>query len=75
MVILPINVSFLCCHCLSLILGSKFAGNIFSLLVQKVIPSELASVELHWNILPFKYTHAAYSQDLTFLALSLNPEI
>ena len=29
---------------------------ILSLLVQKVIPSELASVELHWNFMPFKYT-------------------
>ena len=64
----------------SLIVGSKFARNILSLLVQKVILSELASVHLHWNFLPFKYnyvtfTHAAYWQDLTFLALSFNPEI
>ena len=40
----------------SLILGSKFARNILSLLAQKVIPSALASVDLHWNFLPFKYT-------------------
>ena len=66
-VILPINVTFLCCHCFkhyskSLILGSRFARNILSLLVQKVIPSVLASVELHWNFLPFKYTMLRYFQ-------------
>ena len=82
---LPISVSFLCCHCFkhfskSLVLGSKFAWNTFSLLVPKVIPSERASVELHINFLSFKYTTLQLvmlpiRRTWHFLALIFNPEI